>query len=78
MPRDLSTPEKRAAYNAYIRKWRRENPEKQKAIERRWHKKQAALIAQEEREKEGGDPRDDVSEVPGRECERPDCDGNRK
>jgi len=77
MPRDLSTPEKRAAYNKRIREWRRKNPEKQKAIERRWHIKQAAIAKQEmEQEERGG--QDDVSEVPERECEHPDCDGNQE
>lgn len=60
MGRDLSTPEKRAAYNAYAREWRRKNPEKQKAIERRWHKKQAALAEPNEEEK-GGDQNDAAS-----------------
>jgi len=75
MGRDLSTPEKRAAYNARIREWRRKNPEKQKAIERRWHIKQAALAEQEERE---GGNQNDMSKVPERECECPDCDGNQE
>lgn len=75
MPRDLSTPEKRAAYNKRIREWRHKNPEKQKAIERRWHIKQAALAEQEERE---GGGQNDVPEMPGREREHPDCDGNQE
>lgn len=77
MGRDLSTPEKRAAYNAYVREWRHKNPEKQKAIERRWHKKQAALAEQEMEQEKGGD-QNDVPEVPEREREHPDCDGNQE
>lgn len=77
MGRDLSTPEKRAAYNKRIREWRHKNPEKQKAIERRWHIKQAAL-AEQEMEQEKGGGQNDVPEVPEREREHPDCDGNQE
>ncbi len=43
----------RKAKNAYLREWRRKNPEKAKAIrERYWEKKVAEMEAQESAERE--------------------------
>ena len=44
----------RKAQNAYLREWRRKNPEKAKAIrDRYWEKKAAEMEARESAEREG-------------------------